>query len=206
MNSKLPSSSYSVLQESSSDAALSMSALGKPGWTHSSLTSLEAAAKASKTQLGTFRACSFILLTSSNYLHFHINFFPPCLFYVPFPTTQLPALAPWQWKREKKKCNHLTGYSPAEPQPQAGGLMRYCCLQIHNSKKLQWWWAAQVQHLHLASTERKNNETFVPSSDSKAKTTAQRPLVFWMEANKMIFLLHFRQWVHKMFVRIILSF
>lgn len=102
MNSKLPSSSYSVLQESSSDAALSMSALGKPGWTHSSLTSLEAAAKASKTQLGTFRACSFILLTSSNYLHFHINFFPPCLFYVPFPTTQLPALAPWQWKREKK--------------------------------------------------------------------------------------------------------
>lgn len=105
---------------------------------------------------------------------------------------------------KKKKCNHLTGYSSAEPQPQAGALTHYCCLQIHNSKKLQWWWAAQVQHLPLASTERKNNETFVPSSRSKAKTTAQQPLVFWMEANKMIFLLCFPQWVHKMFIRIIL--
>lgn len=54
--------------------------------------------------------------------------------------------------------------------------------------------------------QEQNNETFVPSSHSKAKTTAQQPLFFWMEANKMILFLHFPQWVQKMFVRIILLF
>lgn len=95
--------------------------------------------------MGTFHVSASILFTSSNYLHFHMNFFFPLFLpYLPFPTAQFTALegvtkqkfcylAPWQWKKEKK-CNNLTGYSPAEPQPQAGVLMHYCSLQIYNSQ------------------------------------------------------------------------
>lgn len=217
MNSKLPSGSYSVLRNSSSEAVLSMSAFGKQGRTRSSLTGLEQAAKASKIQMGTFHVSSSSLFTSSNYLHFHMNFFPLFLPYLLFLTAQLTALegvtkqncylARWQWKKEK---NATTWQVTAQQNP-SHKLGPSCTTAIYRYTIAKQEVTAVVGSANPASASCKyweqNNEILVPSSRSKAKTTAQQPPFFWTEASKMILVFfHFPQWVHKMFIRIILLF
>lgn len=130
----------------------------------------------------------YILFTSFNYLHFQINF---------FPASTLPAFlccTPYSIRSGHKaelllfsslamentrSHNILTDYSPAELQSQAGALMHYCYLQVSNS------WARSYNGGKQCKYWEQNNETFVPSSRSKAKTTAQQPPFFWRGANKM---------------------
>lgn len=145
-------------------------------------------------------------------------FFPLFLPYLPFPTAQLTVLegvtkqifcclASWQQKKEKK--NATTWQVTAQQNPNHK-LRPSCATAIYRYIIAKQEFTVVVHSASPASAsckhQEQNNETFVPSSHSKAKTTAQQPLFFWMEANKMILFLHFPQWVQKMFVRIILLF
>lgn len=78
----------------------------------------------------------------------------------------------------------LTDYSPAELQSQAGALMHYWYLQVSNSQARSYNGGKQSKP-SICKYWEQNNETFVPSSHSKAKTTVQQPPFFWTEANKM---------------------